>query len=52
MRAEFEELMATITDLKDILANEERRMQIIKDELKDMKAKYGDERRSRIEYSA
>jgi DNA gyrase subunit A len=44
--------MATITDLKDILANEERRMQIIKDELKDMKAKYGDERRSRIEYSA
>jgi len=52
LRAEFEELMATITDLKDILANEERRMQIIKDELKDMKAKYGDERRSRIEYSA
>ena len=52
LRAEFEELMATITDLKNILANEERRMQIIKDELKDMKAKYGDERRSRIEYSA
>jgi DNA gyrase subunit A len=52
LRAEFDELMATITDLKDILANEERRMQIIKDELKDMKAKYGDERRSRIEYSA
>ena len=52
LRAEFEELMATITDLKDILSNEERRMQIIKDELKDMKAKYGDERRSRIEYSA
>ena len=52
LRAEFEELMATITDLKDILANEERRMQIIKDELKDMKGKYGDERRSRIEYSA
>ena len=52
LRAEFEELMSTITDLKDILANEERRMQIIKDELKDMKAKYGDERRSRIEYSA
>ena len=44
--------MDTIKDLKDILANEERRMQIIKDELKDMKAKYGDERRSRIEYSA
>lgn len=52
LRAEFDELMATITDLKDILANEDRRMQIIKDELKDMKAKYGDERRSRIEYSA
>ncbi len=52
LRSEFDDLMATIADLKDILANEERRMQIIKDELNDMKAKYGDERRSRIEYSA
>jgi len=52
LRAEFDELMALITDLKDILANESRRMQIIKDELIEVKAKYGDERRSSIEYSA
>ncbi len=52
LRAEFDELMKLITDLKDILANEERRMQIIKDEQQEMRDKYGDERRSRIEYSA
>ena len=52
LRAEYEELMLLITDLKDILAREERRMQIIKDELLYVKEKYGDERRSRIEYSA
>lgn len=52
LRAEFADLMALITDLKDILAREERRMQIIKDELIYIKEKYGDARRSRIEYSA
>lgn len=52
LRAEFEELMETIKDLKDILANEGRRMQIIKDELIEVREKYGDERRSTIEYSA
>lgn len=52
LRAEFDELMKLIADLKDILENEERRMQIIKDELHEMREKYGDERRSRIEYSA
>jgi DNA gyrase subunit A len=52
LRAEYADLMALITDLKDILANEERRMQIIKDELNYVKDKYGDARRSRIEYSA
>jgi DNA gyrase subunit A len=52
LRAEFDELMLTITDLKDILANEDRRMTIIKDELQFIKEKYGDERRSVIEYSA
>jgi DNA gyrase subunit A len=52
LRAEFDELMKTIEDLKDILANESRRMQIIKDELIEVKEKYGDERRSVIEYSA
>ena len=51
LRAEFESIMALITDLKDILANEDRRMQIIKDELLEVKAKYGDERRSVIEYA-
>jgi DNA gyrase subunit A len=52
LRSEYADLMALITDLKDILAREERRMQIIKDELIEIKAKYGDARRSRIEYSA
>ncbi|MEX1001405.1 MAG: DNA gyrase subunit A [Crocinitomicaceae bacterium] len=52
LRSEYEDLMKTITDLKDILGNEERRMGIIKDELLLMKEKYGDERRSIIEYSA
>ena len=51
LRAEYETIMALIEDLKDILANEERRMQIIKDELLEIKAKYGDERRSIIEYA-
>ena len=48
LRSEYEELMKTIDDLKDILANEDRRMQIIKDELLEIKEKYGDERRSII----
>ncbi len=52
LRAEYEELIKTIADLKDILENEDRRMQIIKDELEYIKEKYGDERRSVIEYSA
>ncbi len=52
LRSEYADLMAFITDLKDILAREERRMQIIKDELIDIRTKYGDARRSRIEYSA
>jgi DNA gyrase subunit A len=52
LRTEFDELMILIADLKDILANEDRRMQIIKDELTEIREKYGDARRSRIEYSA
>ena len=52
LRGEYADLMALIADLKDILANEDRRMQIIKDELLEIQAKYGDARRSRIEYSA
>jgi len=52
LRDEYKDLMATIEDLKDILANETRRMEIIKEELAFIREKYGDERRSRIEYSA
>ncbi len=51
LRAEYDEIMKLITDLKDILDNEPRRMQIIKDELLQIKEKYGDERRSIIEYA-
>lgn len=52
IKAEYDELMATIKRLKEILASEELRMGIIKDELLEMKEKYGDERRSRIEFSS
>ena len=51
LRAEYDEIMKFIIDLKDILDNEPRRMQIIKDELLLIKEKYGDERRSIIEYA-
>ena len=52
LRSEYDDLMKTIADLKDILANEDRRMAIIKEELEYVRDKYGDERRSQIEYSA
>ena len=52
VRAEYAELMKTIADLKDILTDESRRMQIIKDELLEMKDKYGDDRRTAIELDA
>ena len=51
LRTEFDELMRTIADLKDILENLDRRMEIIKLELKEISEKYGDERRSVIEYA-
>ncbi len=51
LRAEYDQIMKTIEDLKDILANEARRMQIIKDELIEVRDKYGDERRSVIEHA-
>jgi len=51
LRAEFDEIMKTIIDLKDILADEARRYQIITDELVAVRDKYGDERRSQIEYA-
>lgn len=45
---EYKGLQALIADLKAILASEERQRQIIKDELEEMKKKYGDPRRSEI----
>jgi len=52
LRAEYEELMKTIEHLKNILSNIEMRMDIIKEELIEIRDKYGDERKSKIEYSA
>mgnify|MGYP001208418168 FL=1 len=51
LRNEYNEIKKLITDLKDILDTEDRRMEIITNELIEVKKKYGDERRSRIEYS-
>ena len=51
LRTEYNELMKTIEDLKDILDKKDRRMQIITDELLVIKDKYGDERRSVIEFA-
>ena len=49
---EYEEIKELITKLKEILENEDLRMQIIKDELAALKDRYGDERRTDIEHSA
>ena len=51
LRAEYEEIMKLITHLKELLASKELRMQVIKDELAEIREKYGDERRSQIEYA-
>jgi DNA gyrase subunit A len=51
LRTEYEDLLNTIADLKDILSSKDRRMAIIKEELQEVREKYGDERRSRIEYA-
>ncbi|MDR6515392.1 DNA gyrase subunit A [Chryseobacterium camelliae] len=51
IRDEYEAIMKEIDNLEDILANEERRFQIIKDELIEIKEKYGDDRRTEIDYS-
>ena len=50
LRAEYDELISTIKDLKDILANKELRMGIIKTETNYIVEKYGDERRSEINF--
>lgn len=51
IRDEYDAIMKEIADLEDILANEPRRFQIIKDELIEIKEKYGDERRTEIDFS-
>tara|TARA_B100000963_G_scaffold59606_1_gene47608 strand:+ start:915 stop:3398 length:2484 start_codon:yes stop_codon:yes gene_type:complete len=51
LRDEFEELNKTIERLKNILSNKDLRMDIIKEELTVVKDKYGDERRSIIDYT-
>ena len=51
IKAEYDELMKTIAHYKEILANEDMRMDIIKTEMEEVKEKYGDERRSQIEYT-
>ncbi|GAB3755343.1 DNA gyrase subunit A [Spirosoma pomorum] len=48
LQAEFDELMREIADYKAILASEERKRQVIRDELTDVRARYGDPRRTEI----
>ena len=50
--AERDELMALIAHLTEVLANVAMQMQIVKDELLEIKEKYGDERRSQIVYAS
>lgn len=52
LRAEYEELLAKINHLKEILEKVELRMQIIKDELIEISQKYGDNRKSEIIYAS
>ncbi len=51
LRGEYEEIMKLITGLKELLASKELRMELIKTELIEIKDKYGDARRSVIEYA-
>ncbi|MDQ0781917.1 DNA gyrase subunit A [Chryseobacterium sp. W4I1] len=51
IRDEYDAIMKEILNLEDILANEPRRFEIIKEELAEIKEKYGDERRTEIDFS-
>ncbi|MDR1633277.1 MAG: DNA gyrase subunit A [Dysgonamonadaceae bacterium] len=51
LRAEYEDVQKLIADLKDILANEDHLMNIIKDELIEIRDKYGDKRKTDIIYA-
>ena len=52
LHAEYEELMKQIAYLEEILVNDELCKKVIKDELEEVKAKYGDPRRSEIVYAS
>jgi DNA gyrase subunit A len=52
IKNEYEELLKLIGHLKNILANESLRMEIIKEEMREIKEKYGDESRTQIVYAA
>ncbi|KFF21877.1 DNA gyrase subunit A [Chryseobacterium sp. JM1] len=51
IRDEYDAIMKEIMNLEDILANEPRRFEIIKEELAEIKERYGDERRTAIDFS-
>ncbi|QQU05030.1 DNA gyrase subunit A [Myroides odoratus] len=51
LRAEYEEIMKLINHLRELLASKEMRMNLIKEELIEVKERFGDERRSVIEYA-
>lgn len=51
IRDEYAELMKLIEYYRDVLANEDLRMEIIRDEMLEMKEKYGDERRTEIVFA-
>lgn len=51
IRDEYAELMKLIDYYRDVLANEDLRMDIIRDEMNEMKDKYGDDRRTEIVYT-
>ena len=51
LREEYDDLQKTIREYKDLLDSKPKRMNLIKEELADVKEKYGDERRSEIEYA-
>lgn len=51
LRAEYADIMKLIAELKALLESKDLRMQLIKEELTEMRDKYGDARRSQIEYA-
>ncbi|MDR2138917.1 MAG: DNA gyrase subunit A [Tannerella sp.] len=52
LRAEYEEIVKLIARLKEILENEDELMKVIRDEMQEIREKYGDERRTDIVYAS